>query len=167
MKRNFDFIISKEEGFDKKVLRFYPLQSKVHGYDDESPKEWKEVYKTYMSFSVLHYYEDYESDGKYERPYELFSFYRDEGEGLIRLRDILFEIIFENNKETYNILPFGDGIAWELSRDKGNIDGFMFNMVNNSNGQCYRFYLKKPQIKEFYEVLTNFLEYMLKHSVGI
>ena len=78
-KRKFDFIIDKWEGFDKKVLRFYPRQSNVHGFDDEPPTTWKGVYKTYMTFAVLHYYEDDDNEGKYERPYELFSYYRDEG----------------------------------------------------------------------------------------
>lgn len=40
-------------------------------------------------------------------------------------------------------------------------------MVNKWSGKCYRFKLYKKQIIEFYNVLDDFLEYMLNHSVGI
>lgn len=171
-KRKFDFIIDKWEGFDKKVLRFYPRQSNVHGFDDEPPTTWEGVYKTYMTFAVLHYYEDDDNEGKYETPYELFSYYRDEGEGLRYLREVLSEMITEECQNEYNITPFGDGIDWEIYKDDRYVDKegnnmYIFNMINGYSGQCYRFRLCKEEIKEFYNVLDDFLEHMLEHSVGI
>lgn len=171
-KRKFDFEIDKWEGFDKKVLRFYPRQSNVHGFGEEPPTTWKGVYKTYMTFAVLHYYEDDDDEGKYERPYELFSYYRDEGEGLRYLREVLSEMITEECQNEYNITPFGDGIDWEIYKDDRYVDKegnnmYIFNMINSHSGQCYRFRLCKEEIKGFYNVLDDFLEHMLKHSVGI
>lgn len=171
-KRKFDFIIDKWQGFDKKVLRFYPRQSNVHGFGDDPPTTWKGVYKTYMTFAVLHYYEDDDSEGKYERPYELFSYYRDEGEGLLYLRDVLLEMTTEECQDEYIITPFGDGVDWEIYKDKKYVDKegnniYTFNMIDSNSGQCYRFRLYKEEIKEFYNILNEFLEHMLEHSVGI
>lgn len=167
MKRKFDFLISKDDGFDKKILRFYPKQSTVHGFGDEPPTTWKGVYKTYMTFSVLLYDECWDNEGCYETPYELFSYYRDEGEGLRTLREILKEIITNDCKEEYTITPFGDGIDWEIKQRKGRPDMYTFTMINSATGLCYRFNLNLDNIKEFNNVLNDFLEYMLKNSVGI
>lgn len=171
-KKKFDFIIDKWQGFDKKVLRFYPRQSNVHGFGDDPPTTWKGVYKTYMTFAVLHYYEDDNSEGKYERPYELFSYYCDEGEGLLYLREVLADILFGECKDEYEIIPFGDGVDWEIYKDKKYVDKegnniYTFNMIDSNSGQCYRFRLYKEEIKEFYDILNEFLEHMLEHSVGI
>ena len=166
-KRKFDFIIDKSEGFDKKVLRFYPRQSNVHGFSDDSPTTWEGVYKTYMTFSVLRYWEDDDNSGKYERPYELFSYYYDEGEGLRYLREVLSEMITDKCQDEYEIIPFGDGVDWEIYKDRSNNRYYIFNMINSRSGQCYRFRLNKSEIQEFYNILNDFLEYMLKHSVGI
>lgn len=165
MKKHFDFIIDKYEGFDKKVLRFYPRHSAVHGFSDEPPKSWKGVYKTYMTFSVLRYWEDDDNEGKYERPYELFSYDSDEGEGLRYLREALASIL-EGSKERFDIIPFGDGVDWEIYKAKIS-KYYTFNMINSRSGQCYRFKLDIKEIKDFYNVLNEFLEYMLEHSVGI
>lgn len=171
-KRKFDFIIDKHEGFDKKVLRFYPKQSNVHGFGDEPPTTWEGVYKTYMTFSVLYYSECWDNEGFYEKPYELFSYYSDEGEGLRFLREVLSEMITEECQDEYNITPFGDGIDWEIYKDDRYVDKegnnmYIFNMINSHSGQCYRFRLCKEEIKGFYNALDDFLEHMLKHSVGI
>lgn len=40
-------------------------------------------------------------------------------------------------------------------------------MIKSYTGLCYRFSLEIDTIKEFYNVLDDFLEYILKHSVGI
>lgn len=167
MKRNFDFIINIDEGFDKKVLRFYPKQSKVHGFDDEPPTTWKGVYKTYLTYSVLLYEECWDNEGFYETPQEIFSYYRDEGEGLLDLREVLYLIIHNDDKTEYNIKPLGYGIDWEIIQDKNKKDTYVFTMINSEIGLCYRFKLNLDEIKEFYSVLDEFLEYMLKHSVGI
>ena len=173
MKKHFDFIIEKNEGLDKKVLRFYTNTSHVYGFRKEPPKTWKGVYKTYMSFAVLRYWEDDEIEGKYERPFELFSYYCDEGEGLRYLREVLHEILTNNEKDEYNIIPFGDGIDWEIKKEEfENLESksvklYKFTMVNDRSGQCYRFRLLPEEIKVFYEILNNFLEYMLNNSEGI
>lgn len=167
MKRNFDFLIDKDEGFSKKVLRFYPKQSRVHGFGDEPPKEWEGVYKTYMSFSVLMYEECWDNEGFYESPRELFSYYRDEGEGLRELREVLSKILAGEGKSEYSLVPFGDGIDWDVVKHKKKDDVYIFTMINSYTGLCYKFSLTLNRIEDFYNVLDDFLEYMLKHSVGI
>lgn len=166
MKRYFDFVIDKWEGFDKKVLRLYTKHSSVHGFDDNPPKTWNSVYKTYMTFSILRYWEDDDNEGKYERPYELFTYDCDEGDGLLNLREVLKDIMDGSKQKEYTIMPFGDGIDWEISNTQ-NSKEYRFTMINSKSGQCYRFRLTPDEIKEFYNVLNSFLEYMLKHSVGI
>lgn len=166
-KQHFDFIIDKQEEFDKKVLRFYPRQSNVHGFGDELPKAWDDVYKTYMTFSVLCYRESDDIEGKYEKPYELFSYNYDEGEGLRILRGVLAEINTDEEKDEYTIIPFGDGIDWEINKDKRDDNCYIFTMINSESGLCYRFRLNRSRINEFYNVLDDFLEHMLEHSVDI
>ena len=166
-KQHFDFIIDKCDGFDKKVLRFYPRQSNVHGFNNQPPNAWEDVYKTYMTFSVLHYWENDYVEGEYEKPYELFNYYYDEGEGLRVLREVLSEIVTDESKDEYTITPLGDGIDWEINKDKRNNDCYIFTMINSESGLCYRFRLEQNRITEFYNVLNSFLEHMLEHSVGI
>ena len=164
---DFDFVIEEGNG-NKKVLRFYPTDSNVHGFDEEAPKTWEDVYKTYMTFSVLRFWEDWDKKGVYEtEEHELFSYYKDEGEGLRYLREVLQEIIFGVAENEYCIRPFGDGIDWEIVKSGKCKSEYTFTMVNSGSGQCYRFYLNKEKIEEFYNVLDDFLEYMLKHSEGI
>lgn len=165
--KNFDFIIDLDEGYSKKVLRFYPKQSRVHGFNETPPSKWEGVYKTYMTFSILLYEECWDNEGFYGIPCELFSYYRDEGEGLLELREILREMLTDNCKTEYSLIPFGDGIDWEINQDKRRADVFVFTMINSYTGLCYRFSLDMVKLKEFYEVLNEFLEYMLQHSVGI
>lgn len=167
MKKKFDFLIEKDDGFYKKVLRFYPKQSKVHGFGDEPPTDWEDVYKTYMTFSVLMYDECWDNEGFYETPGEIFSYYRDEGEGLWILRETLKEIIDGKGKDEYNLVPLGDGIDWDINKHKQKDDTYIFTMINAYTGLCYKFSLYINRIQEFYNVLDEFLEYMLKHSVGI
>ena len=52
MKRKIDFVF-EDEGRWRKVFRFYPRRSHVHGFDDKYPKNWKEVYKVYYAWSLL------------------------------------------------------------------------------------------------------------------
>ena len=164
---DFDFVIEEGNG-NKKVLRFYPIDSNVHGFDEEAPETWEDVYKTYMTFSVLRFWEDWDKKGVYETEgHELFSYYKDEGEGLRYLREVLQEIIFGVAENKYYIRPFGDGIDWEIVKSSKYKCEYTFTMVNSESGQCYRFYLNRKKIEEFYNTLDDFLEYMLKHSEGI
>lgn len=59
-----------------------------------------------MSFSILNYYK-FDENEPYEVPDRLFSYYRDEGEGLRILRDVLEEMSSDRIKDEYNITPFG------------------------------------------------------------
>lgn len=37
MKHHFDFIIEEEKDSEKIIMRFYPRQSHVHGFDENIP----------------------------------------------------------------------------------------------------------------------------------
>ncbi|BAE47735.1 hypothetical protein G8T64_11945 [Clostridium botulinum C] len=163
MKHHFDFLIDNFKGISKTVLRFYPRRSHVHGFNDVPPSKWEDVYKTYMTFSVLMYHTNVD-ETEYETPCELFSYCADEGEGLRELRELLGTMSSDRSKIKGRVLQFGDGIEWEIDRDN---DLYITTMIDNQTGKAYRCYLNINQIKEFYNVLDEFLEYMLAHSEGI
>jgi len=166
MKHHFDFLIEEEKDSFKTVLRFYPKQSHVHGFNEDSPSTWKEVYKTYMTFSILRY-DKWDETEPYETPCELFGYISDEGEGLRLLKVVLEEILSNNSKDEYEVIPFGYGVDWYISKNKIHNDEYIFLTVDNLTGQAFRFCLKENKILEFYNILDVFLEYMLKHSEGI
>jgi len=119
-----------------------------------------------MSFSVLRYYKsDY--DNSYDNPITLFSYKYDEGEGLLVLRNVIKEILSNNCKPKYEIIPFGDGVDWNIEQDKNNKNIYTIQMFDNSTGQGYRFNIGKENLLKFYNVLDSFLEYKLIHSQGI
>lgn len=155
MKKHFDFVINNTEDI-KTVIRFYPCRSHVHGFDENiPPNKWENVYKTYLTFSILNYYwED-------KPPSIMFTSYMDEGEGLRYLRDYLDHIINKNDKRKYDLLPFGSGAEWIIERNRNIFSFYIFSYFKN-NG--FRFGLNRNRIQDFYDVLNDFLEYMLKHS---
>lgn len=165
MKKNFDFVISADKDCDKIVLRFYPKHSHVHGFGEEAPNSWDRVYKTYMSFAILKYCFNSKKQ-TYDSTNILFENYGDEGEGLRILRDVLNDILVGEHKEYYEITPFGYGVDWEV-RDKRKNFNYDFTMIDNLSNKAFRFVLNKEKIQEFYNVLNEFLEYMLSNSEGI
>lgn len=156
MKRHFDLIVCNDADI-KTVIRFYPRQSIVFN-EYLTPNNWEDVCKTYMTFSILNYY------WADIHPSVMFKSIKEDGEGLRYLRDVLKYIIDKNDKKKYRVLPFGDGAEWIIERNR-NI--FTFNVFAYFYNNGFRFTLHKNKIKEFYNVLNEFLEYMLEHSETI
>lgn len=167
IKRNIDFTIVENEDW-KTVLRFYPKDSSVHSFDEERPKNWDEVYKTYMTFSILHYCKDRDTNGRLkEQPKIIFTSYMEEGDSLLYLRYELNRILEKKPKKSCRaiIYPFGLGTEWHIEKHRKSKTYKI--EIWNENNEGYRFNLSFEGIAKFYEVLDYFLEYMLKHSQPI
>lgn len=167
MRRSFDFVIKDDDGFSKIVLRYYPKNSRVFSFDDTQPECWDDVYSTYTSYSVL-IYTTYRRGTLVpsETPERPFVVSIDEGDSLLDLRQVLFSIIQNSNKEDYCIYPFSYGVDWEIRRKSNEPNMYNFTMIKNISGEAFRFELSKEQIVEFYYVLDEYLEYILKYRLG-
>lgn len=167
MKRNFDFVISEDNGFSKIVLRFYPKKSRVFSFDESVPKSWDEVYKTYTSYSILRYNTcKLDIIPTSSTPDVLFSFSIDEGDSLLDLRQALYSIIQGSQKTNYDIYTLTFGVDWEIRTLPKENGMYKFTMINNLTGQAFRFELSKEKLIEFYNVLDSYLEYILKYRMG-
>lgn len=167
MKRSFDFVIKEDDGVSKIVLRFYPKKSRVYTFVDEPPKSWDEVYKTYMTYSVL-CYSTYKTKNiiPSTTPDVLFSSSIDEGEGLLDVRQTISNILNGDLKKEYLIYPLSFGVDWEIREMPKNKDTYIFTMIKNITGEAFRFELPKEKLNEFYTVLNEYLEYILKYRMG-
>ena len=157
MRKFFEFQFYEDE-WERRVIRFYPKTTHVHGFDDDPPKTWGKVYKTYLSFSVLHF--DMESG----KAHVAYNARWDECSGLNDLAYWL-EHPGANTEPVFHMRVFGDATQWVVLPW-----GESFKLVTMyplHAGKSYVFWLKNDQIPEFVKVITEYLDYSLAHSEGI
>ena len=157
MRKFFEFVISDDE-FERRVMRFYPKTTHVHGFGDEPPKTWDEVYKTYLSFAVLYF------DKEYKKATVEYSARWDECSGLNEL------VNWIENKEKFDepfmhLRVFGDATQWIII--PFGPDRVVFTLYPIYQGSGCTFFLDNEQLSEFAEVINTYLEHSLKHSQGI
>lgn len=166
MKRKLDFVIA-EDDMTKKIFRFYPYHSHCHGFHNNPPKTWDEVYKVYYAYAILVQWKDDEGNIEPESTDVLFREWCDECSRIDLIGYIckyLEECKDELDKEIY---PFGDGVSWKIEKLKGtSLNIYSINLWNTDGVGC-KFSLYEDEMKPFGEYLTNCCEYMLKHSEGI
>ena len=159
----FDFIIMDND-FRKIVFRFHPKQSSVHGFDDTHPNKWEDVYKVYFSYSIFcSYKENYPADTLFEQNF-------DECSAVYQVSYILGEIINNESIKSKTITPFGDGTFWEIKyshKDYFTKEKVWSVLMWMNNGRAYRFVITKTEAIKFKDCIDRFLDYMIRHSVGI
>lgn len=170
MKKHIDFLIhSYNCDDDRLILRFYTKKSHVHGFGEEPPKTWKDVYKVYFAYSVLSqelWGTEWKTDVLYEEE-------ADECSCLMDLSYVLGEIISGNSKkEKYDLYPLGDGTSWHLiyHSQKSSFDlkpRWEFQLWQSWVHKGYYFMLDENELVKLKDKIDEFLNYMIKHSEGI
>lgn len=108
MKRKLDFVLS-EDDMSRKIFRFYPYRSHCHGFYDNSPKTWEEVYKVYYAYAILLRWKDDNGNMEPESTDVLFDARCDEA-SIIDTIGYICEHLEECKDE--DIYPFSvDGIT--------------------------------------------------------
>ena len=165
MKRKLDFVIYEDD--NKRLLfRFYPKTSHVHGFSDECPTAWEEVYKVYYAWAIIRQYKWSENDNwESEKLFEL----DDECSEFVNLDDIIQYVI--DNKEKYTrVISIGQPASeWEIFFDKDykNKEYIKIQVWDTWSDKGFKFSLYLDKAKEFIEYIKNTNEYMLNHSEPI
>ena len=171
-KRKIDFILGENELY-KTVFRFYPRRSSCHSFNEEPPKSWQDVYKTYFYYRIIKIYKD--EDGNCDGYEVLYDSYCDEcsiigevGTRLKYLSEGKKEVIITRNNDTWNvklldneIYTFADCTFWNIS--EGRHDNYRFELFRYDD-VGYRFWLLKEKAYKFGEYLLECCEYMLEHG---
>ena len=175
MERKFDFILRDDKGFFRDVFRYYPRRTHVHGFHEEPPKLWKDVYKVYCSWAILRQYYDEKTDNKIESSQVLFELDCDECSEIPNLSGIIKQVI--ETGETFERLTMGQPAGdWCIKQRKGRYswndkdkeyEYYDFQVFNNWTNQGYRFSLDKDEVVKFCEWLDSINQYALEHSEGI
>lgn len=194
-KRKIDFIL-KERNEYRLIFRFYPRHSHCHGFHENPPTSWDEVYKVYYSYAILEEYDDvhYLTNTKstdcnwnvrkvFEESCDECSIVAEIGFMCLQIADGKKEYSREIDGETYTWqlldtekFPFGMGTCWKIHEYKNSVFNendeeifekeYEFQLFNYDN-VGYRFSLKKEQMKDFGQYLLNCCEYMLQHGEPI
>lgn len=164
MKKRIDFIFDESDN-SRKLLRFYPEQSHVHGFDDNCPQSWDEVYKVYYAWSVIHQFRD-DKNSKW-KAHTVFEMSCDENSVL---GDIPLETKSLKIGEETSFRPMGYGADWVIKYHKGSRyfkPYYNFTVWKRATNQGYRFDLSPKDTTRFIEYIEFVQEYMLAHSEPI
>lgn len=169
MKRKIDFIFNEKEN-ERKILRFYPRSSHVHGFGDECPHAWNSVYKVYYSWAVHHQSkwtkgEEWGSDVVFDCGF-------DECSALGCIPDIISSL---KPGETANADPGGDGTSWSITHNREQIiceeytipPHYEITLWLTYRNTGYRFKLSYDEAQRFSDYIKNVQDYMLAHSEPI
>lgn len=117
---------------DEVYITFRPNHTTIHGFDNNPPKNWNDVYKVYYSFSVDEKWE-YEGDVQW---YNLLDATCDECSCIPYLAEAL-ECFDANAKhDVVKLQAMGDGVDWEIEK-------FYFKFENKYYYNFKLFYGKK------------------------
>lgn len=179
-KRKIDYIIEQSDD-ERLVFRFYPKQSSCHGFGDEPPKSWSEVYKVYYSYAIIKQWkfnpdDQWKSEVMFYEDCDECSIIDEVGMRCLLLADGLETLKGADGKETQllnqRIIPFGMGTEWTISKrtcveynyeDDINHAYYDFVLFDYSD-KGFRFVLEENQMKSFGEYLIECCVYMLTHS---
>lgn len=157
MEKNFGFLLKKSE--DETIgFRFFPKRSHVHGFGDECPKSWSEVYKVYYDWCIYH-----TSFGKRSEFYVW-----DEGSALGDVANVITRFAAANLTDSALLNAFGDGADWDIRyvvNEDVDLHNFEFCVWNQHRG--FRFFLERDDALRFAAFIRKSLAYMLEHSEPI
>jgi len=181
-KRKIDFVM-RDFKDDRLTFRFYPKNSSVHGFDNGSPKNWNEVYKTYFAFSILKLHKEDKECGEKEYCETMYRETFDECSCIdvvahhIRNMDSLAEDVVERCR------PSGNGTCWMIKKftresfesisnwyegDEKEYESYYdFFIWHDYNGKGYKFQLEESKALEFADKIDEFRQHMLENSQGI
>lgn len=170
MKHKIDFILNK--GNPEDIFRFYPQRTYVHGFEDDPPTNWSEVYKVYYTWAIIqHYYDNY-GNIITELSKTLFEIRCDECSMIPNLPDIIRYVM--KTGETFDAptsgQPAGDWkverVVWK-DRDNKRCELYKFQVFNNWTNQGIKFTLNKEETLKFIAYLERINQYALEHGEGI
>ena len=161
-----DFIISNN-GYYTKIFRFIPENTHVHSFNDNPPKDWKNVYKVYYSWQIII------KDNEDNEEEILLDFVCDECSEIPNLHGIIEHVI--KTGETFDYPTFGQPAAdWTIKKVTGTdalkekpYEYYDFCVFNNCSGQGFKFILNKEETLKFCEYLDSINQYALEHGEGI
>ena len=182
-KKHIDFIITDRD--KKRMIRFYPRESRMHHFGDEPPKNFDDVYKVYYSWAILESYpETVEESGeeKWGRFRKVFSMPFDEcsciGAGL----EAAVKLVMDHRRKEYRVLSSGwPGSVWRITRMDGteldleenggktlrDNDTFVFEVFDNDSDRGYRFSLNRRQAEGFRKYVKEVNAHMFENSEPI
>ena len=181
-KRKIDYIIEQTDD-ERLIFRFYPRQSHCHGFGDEPPKKWSEVYKVYYSYAIIKQWkfnpeDTWESEVMFYEECDECSEIDEVGQRCLLLADG-YETFERKDGEKIPLLdktiyPIGMGTNWTISKkswtdwENKNIKHtyYTFTLFDYFN-KGFRFTLEEKDIKSFGEYLLGCCEYMLAHGEPI
>jgi len=171
MKKKIDFIIADNK-YSKKIFRFYPKNSHVHGFNNDNPKTWEEVYKVYFAFSILEY------DKNTNKCIEMYVEKFDECSCIDSVAYFIANMDSYGDSAIERCSPSGDGTHWIIEKftietyesmcdycDEVEYESYYdFFLWHSHNGLGYHFQLSENKAIEFTQVIDDYLAYMLSHS---
>ena len=169
MKKRIDYIFD-EDDYERKIFRFYPRRSHVHGFGDKCPQSWDEVYKVYYTWAIIHQFKFGESTESKWESYTVFTMDCDECSAL---GDVPNKIKNLKIGEKTNFGAMGNGAEWNIKYCDGNKyflyskPYYIFTVWDNFTNQGYRFDLFSDEVHQFSKYIEYVQDYMLKHSEPI
>lgn len=155
--KSFGFLLKKNE-YETVGFRFFPEQSHVHGFGDECPKTWDDVYKVYYVWGI--YATEYGSRSAFE--------VWDECSVLGTVADVITQFAAADKNDSTSFGAFGDGADWDIryfSNPEADLRRFQFGVWNHNRG--FRFSLEREDALRFAAFIRRIQTYMLKHSEPI
>lgn len=171
MKRKFDYVIENSEGFHRDIFRIYPVNTHIHSFNDEPPKNWKEVYKVYYSWAFIRQW--YKDDSNEIKESEIIlKMDCDECSDIPNLSGML-KYVMETGDPIEGMACGQPAGEWDITQSKG-FDGknepyeyYKIQVFDNWYNKGYRFWFNKDEVLEFCEWLNNVNQYLLEHGEGI
>lgn len=163
MGKHIDFIFD-EYNTRRRIFRFYPERSHVHGFGEKCPQSWDEVYKVYYSWAVIRQYRDDENS-----QWDSFTMFDMGWDECSLLGDIPYAVKGLKLGEETSFCPMGDGADWVIKYNKGNKfcrPFYSFNVWDRED-RGYRFRLSPKDTKRFIKYIEFVQAYMLAHSEPI
>ena len=173
MKQKIDFVLCDDRYYYRDIFRFYPRRTYVHGFEDDPPTNWSEVYKVYYTWAIIRqYYDDENNVIVPEESEVLFSIDYDESSMIPNLPDIIRRVM--KMGETFDYPTFGqpagdwkiERVAWEDNNSK-RCEQYWFQVFNNWTNQGIKFTLNKEETLKFIEYLERINQYALEHGEGM
>ena len=156
MRDYFEFQIFETE-YERRVLRFYPKTTHVHGFHDEAPKTWDRVYKIYLSFDVVHF------DKYLDTSKVVYDARYDESSSLEAVADTIMDPSFLK-KPVQEILALGYATQWILVPGETST---LISMYPLNGGAGYTFIVFNERLAELAKIIKEYMALALENSEGI
>lgn len=182
-KKHIDFIIPGRSR--KRMIRFYPRESRMHSFGDEPPKDYRDVYKVYYSWAILESrLEAVKENGeeKWSMFRQVFSMPFDECSCIESGLETALKLVMDHRRKEVRELSCGwPGSVWRIVRMDGtefdleefggeklrDNDTFFFEVFDNDSDKGYRFSLNRQQAEDFRKYIKEVNAHMLENGEPI